>query len=243
MAANQSDSPEPEGKTGGPGDRLRNLSAISRQAAYAPAYSRRVRWLRVVLPAIVVSTVVIVIFWPQIRAQFIRPTETSQEERQARMVNGRYVGSDSHGRPYTVTYDSAQQAPNGGPIELVNPTAELTLGNGHWVAVRADRGHYDQAGGLLDLSGDVELFHDDGYRFTTERAHVEFNKNLTWGERAVVGRGPKGEVMGRGFRIINNGDAVVFTGPSKLVLRPDAARMEQPATPPPENKYPEGKKK
>jgi lipopolysaccharide export system protein LptC len=181
-----------------------------------------------VLPIVGVLTLVIVIAWPHIRAQFYRPTETSQEERQARMINGRYVGSDSHGRPYTVTYESAEQAPGGGPIEMVNPTAELTLGNGHWVAVKADRGHYDQAGGLLDLSGNVELFHDEGYRFTTESAHVEFNKNLTWGERSVIGRGPKGEVVGRGFRIINNGDAFVFTGPAKLLLRPDAARMLQP---------------
>ena len=232
MAANHPSDPAPvepaAQPAGGPVDRLRRLSAITRQSAYAPAYSRRVRWLRIVLPIVGVLTVVIVISWPRIRAEFNHPTQTSAEERQARMINGRYVGSDSHGRPYTVTYDSAEQPPGGGPIEMVNPTAELTLGNGHWVAVKADHGHYDQAGGLLDLSGNVELFHDEGYRFTTEKAHVEFNKNLTWGERAVTGRGPKGEVTGRGFRIINNGDAFVFTGPAKLLLRPDAAEMAPP---------------
>jgi lipopolysaccharide export system protein LptC len=243
MAVDHPNPSDNEGKAGETADKLHNLSALTRKTAYAPTYSRIVRQLRVALPVIVVVTVVIVIFWPQIRAQFIHPTETSQEERQAKMINGRYVGSDSHGRPYTVTYDSAQQAPNGGPIELVNPLAELTLGNGHWVAVRANHGHFDQSAGLLDLDGAVELFHDDGYRFTTERAHVEFNKNLTWGERAVSGRGPKGEVDGRGFRVINNGDAFVFTGPARMLLRPDAARMEQPAPPKQTNTYPEGKKK
>ena len=224
-------------------DRLRNLAALPRQVAYAPGYSRRVRRLRIALPIAVVATVVIVIFWPQIRAQFVHQTETTADERQARMINGRYVGSDSHGRPYTVTYDAAEQAPNGGPIELTNPTAELTLSNGHWVAVKAAHGHFDQAAGLLDLSGNVELFHDDGYRFTTERAHVEFNKNLTWGERAITGRGPKGEITGRGFRIVNNGDAVVITGPARALLSPDAARMDQPEKLPQDNPRPEGKKK
>jgi lipopolysaccharide export system protein LptC len=144
------------------------------------------------------------------------------------MVNGRYVGSDSHGRPYTVTYDSAMQPPDGGPVDMVNPTAELTLQNGHWVAVSADHGLYDQAGGFIDLKGHVQLFHDDGYTFTTEHAHVEFAKNLVTGDRSVEGEGPKGEVEGRGFRVVNNGESIVFTGPARLLLRPDAARMPEP---------------
>jgi lipopolysaccharide export system protein LptC len=232
MAANHPGDPTPVEPTADPPagsvDRLRLLSAVSRHAAYAPSYSRLVRRLRVVLPVVGVLTIVIVILWPRIRAEFNHPTQTTKEDRQARMINGRYVGSDSHGRPYTVTYESAEQPPGGGPIEMVNPTAELTLQNGHWVAVKAAHGHYDQAAGLIDLSGDVEFFHDEGYRFTTERAHVEFNKNLVWGERAITGRGPKGEVAGRGFRLINNGESIVITGPATLLLRPDAAQMPQP---------------
>jgi lipopolysaccharide export system protein LptC len=106
--------------------------------------------------------------------------------------------------------------------------AELTLQNGRWVAVKASRGVYDQSGATLDLTGQVELFHDAGYHFSTEHAHVEFNKNLIWGDRAVEGNGPKGAVNGRGFRVVNNGDAITFTGPGRLLLRPDAARMPPP---------------
>ena len=208
--------------------RMRNLSALSRQAAYTPTYTRLVRRLRIVLPVVGVLTIVIVILWPRIRAEFNHPTETTKEDRRPVWSNGRYVGSDSHGRPYTVTYESALQPPGGGPIEMVNPTAELTLQNGHWVALKAEHGHYDQAAGLIDLSGNVEFFHDEGYRFSTETAHVEFNKNLVWGERAITGRGPKGEVVGRGFRLIDNGESVVITGPAKLLLRPDAAQIAQP---------------
>lgn len=231
MAANPPNAPTEapaDPSTDGPPDRLRHLAGLSRQAAYAPGYSRLVRRLRIILPVAAVLTVAIVILWPRIRAEFNHPTETSPEERQARMINGRYVGSDSHGRPYTVTYESAQQPPGGGPIEMVNPTAELTLQNGHWVALKAEHGHYDQNAGLIDLAGNVELFHDEGYRFKTERAHIEFNKNLAWGERAVTGRGPKGEVIGRGFRLINNGESIVITGPARLLLRPDAAKMAEP---------------
>src|ERR1700748_2795386 len=166
----------------GPAERLSHMSTFSRQATYAPTYSIMVGRLRIILPAVAVLTVAIVVLWPKIRAIFVQPTQTTSDERQAKMVNGRYVGSDSHGRPYTVTYESALQPPGGGPIEMVNPTAQLTLQNGHWGAVKAAQGRYDQQAGLIDLSGNVELFHDDGYRFTTEKAHVEFNKNLVWGE-------------------------------------------------------------
>ena len=209
-------------------DRLRHLSAVPRIAAYAPAYTKLVRRLRIILPVAGLFAIAIVGLWPRIRAEFNHPTQTSPEERKARMVNGRFTGSDAHGRPYTVTYDSAQQPPDGGPIDMVNPVAELTLQNGHWLAVRSVRGVYDQATGVVDLYGKVELFHDAGYRFSTEHAHVEFNKNLIWGDRAVEGHGPKGEVAGRGFRIINNGDAIAFTGPARLRLRPDAAQMPEP---------------
>jgi lipopolysaccharide export system protein LptC len=231
MAANRSDDRGLDGRENGDDDapdRLRHLSTAPRQSSYRPAYSIRVRQLRVVLPLIAIFTVAIVILWPKIRAEFHQPTQTSPEERQAKMVNGRFVGSDSHGRPYTITYDSAQQPPQGGPIDMINPVAELTLENGRWVAVKADEARYDQQAGTIDLSGNVQLFHDAGYRFTTERAHVEFNKNLIWGTRAVTGRGPKGEVQGRGFRVINNGDSIVFTGPARLLMRPDAAQMPEP---------------
>ena len=230
MAANRSDETGLNDNAGGEApDRLRHLSTAPRlTSSYRPTYSVRVRQLRIVLPLIAIFTVAIVILWPKIRAEFYHPTKTSQEERQAKMVNGRFVGSDAHGRPYTITYDSALQPPQGGPIDMTNPIAELTLENGRWVAVKADKALYDQQAGTIDLTGNVQLFHDAGYRFSTERAHVEFNKNLIWGERAVTGRGPKGEVQGRGFRVINNGDAIVFTGPARLLMRPDAAQMAEP---------------
>jgi len=228
MAGDKPSNPTSRDTADNSGDRLRNLTALPRKAAYAQSYSKTVRRLRVILPLAGVLTIALIILWPRILAEFNHPTETSKEERQARMINGRYVGSDSHGRPYTVTYDTAQQPPGGGPVDMTNPVAELTLENGHWVALKAQRGRYDQAGGLIDLSGQVELFHDEGYRFRTEAAHVELTKNLIWGNRAVEGRGPKGEIIGRGFRVINNGDSIVITGPAKLVLRPDAAEMPQP---------------
>jgi lipopolysaccharide export system protein LptC len=210
-------------------DRLSQFrSGSARRATYSGGYSQRVRRLRVVLPAVALVTLGVVLLWPRIRAEFHHPTTTSAEERQAKMVKGRYVGSDSHGRPYTITYDSARQASGGGPITMINPLAELTLQNGHWVVVKADEARYDQTAATIDLRGHVELLHDEGYQFASERARVEFNKNLIWTDRAVTGQGPKGEIVARGLREVNNGDTIVFTGPARMILRPDAAQMDEP---------------
>ncbi len=229
MSANHSDESRPrpplEGLSGRPPERLSYLAATPRQAAYAPAYSRLVRRLRVVLPVVGLLSIAAILLWPRIQAVFNHPTHPTELDRRARMSKGRFVGTDSHGRPYTVTYDTAAQPPRGGPVDMANPLAEITLDNGHWVAIRAATGRYDQAAGTIDLSGHVELFHDDGYRFTTERAHVEFNKNLIWGDRAVEGHGPKGSVIGRGFRVADKGETITFTGPASLRLRPNAAQL------------------
>lgn len=229
MSANQPEEPRSNatltGLNGRPADRLDHFAAAPRLAAYAPAYTRLVRRLRVVLPVAGLVSLAVILLWPRIQAALNHPTRPTEQDRLATMVKGRFVGTDSHGKPYTVTYDTAAQPPGGGPIDMVNPLAEITLDSGRWVAVKAATGRYDQAAGTIDLAGHVELFHDDGYRFTTERAHVEFNKNLVWGDRAVEGHGPKGRVVARGFRVADKGDTIVFTGPVNLVLRPKAAQL------------------
>ena len=230
MASNQPVDGPPSGAIppGEPTDRLGRIATAPRRAAYTPAYTRVVRRLRIALPLAGVAVIGVVALWPHIVAYFDRPTDLSQDDRRAQMINTRYVGADSHGRPYTITADATEQSPGGGLIEMISPLAELTLANGRWVALKAEHGHYDQAAGWVDLTGHVELFHDGGYRFTTERAHIEFTQDLVWGDRAVQGHGPKGEVEARGFRIVDKDGSVVFTGPARLMLRPKAAALPDP---------------
>jgi lipopolysaccharide export system protein LptC len=180
--------------------------------------SRQVRMLRIALPVVVVVLLGVIALWPQFRP---RQIETAQEERRrSEMVNTRFTGMDRSSRPYTITSDSAAQAMDGsGIIEMNHPIAEITLANGRWIAVKAVHGRYDQNSGKIDLDGAVELFHDDGYRFLTEKAHVDFNQGVVWGDQPVEGHGPKGEIRALGFRVTDKGENTVFTGPSKLILR------------------------
>jgi lipopolysaccharide export system protein LptC len=191
---------------------------VKRTAPIDTRRSRLVRTLRVALPVAVVVLLGVIVLWPQFRP---RQIETAQEERRrSEMVNTRFTGMDRSSRPFTITSDSASQALDGsGVIDMTRPVAEITLANGRWIAVKAAHGRYNQQNGKVDLDGAVELFHDDGYRFLTERAHVDFNEGVVWGDQPVEGFGPKGDIQALGFRVSDKGENTVFTGPSKLTLR------------------------
>src|SRR5690349_12948012 len=112
MSANQPDDSRPrstlEGLSGRPPEeRLSYLAAAPRQAAYKPGYTRLVRRMRIVLPAVGLLTIAAILLWPRIQAFLNHPTQPTELDRRARMSKGRFVGTDSHGRPYTVTYDTA----------------------------------------------------------------------------------------------------------------------------------------
>jgi lipopolysaccharide export system protein LptC len=103
-------------------------------------------------------------------------------------------------------------------MDLVRPEAELTRSDGTWVTIRADRGRYNEETGKLLLIGHVNLFHDRGYEFLTDEAHVDTRLGNAWGDLPVTGQGPLGELFGSGFRLYDNGRTVVVTGRAHLNL-------------------------
>jgi lipopolysaccharide export system protein LptC len=193
-------------------------------------HSLFVNFMRFVLPAIALSLVAVVVVWPQMhdsgkmrfRLNFakINPNSASTLS----MVKPRFTGLDSGQRPYTVTADSATQVASGSSlIDLDKPVADLTMKDGTWVALRSTEGTYDQATHDLDLRGEVNLYQDKGYEFTTKRAYMNLQAGTAHGEEPVEGQGPFGHLTSKGFRISEHGKYLVFTGPAKLVLYPKSA--------------------
>ena len=71
---------------------------------------------------------------------------------------------------------------------------------------------------VLDLFGQVSLFHDQGYEFRTQSAQFDAKSGAASGDSPVVGHGPFGQIEGAGFRINGDGTRVTFTGKSKLII-------------------------
>jgi lipopolysaccharide export system protein LptC len=52
-------------------------------------------------------------------------------------------------------------------------------------------------------------------------ARLDLKVGTAEGDEKVEGHGPTGTISAEGFRVLDNGARVFFTGPAKLVLRPE----------------------
>jgi lipopolysaccharide export system protein LptC len=196
---------------------------------YRSGYSRFVRLAKYALPLVAGIVVILLVVWPELEPPPDRfrlgmsdiNVETAGGQR---VVNARFTRVDSANRPFSVTAAAAVQPPESeGRVELSEPQADVTLQGESWVAITSPSGIFWRQKEVLDLTGGVQLYHDDGYEFRTRDARIEFRTGTAWGDDPVRGQGPFGTVVAEGFRIEGNGDRIVFSGKTKMVLYPGKA--------------------
>lgn len=190
-------------------------------------YSLFVHWMKLLLPALACALILLVVAWPQIAPDEklfqVEPIKNAAQEAQnLNMINARFSGFDDKEQPFTVTADMATQRPGEkNRVELQRPKADITLQDGTWLALTAKVGYYDRETELLDLAGAVNLFHDEGFEVRTEKAQVDLRNGVASGDLPVESQGPSGTLTAEGFRVLDKGDTVIFTGQSKMVLYPE----------------------
>jgi lipopolysaccharide export system protein LptC len=192
--------------------------------------SRRVAYLKLMLPAVALLIVTMILAWPQIvrddtRVRFGPGRINPEEADTLRMLNARYVGTDDQQRPYVVTAASATRESAHAPrTDLQAPKADMTTAGGAWVAMTAQTGVFHNVVRHLDLEGDVSLFHDGGTEFHTARAQVDLSAGSASGNDPVAGQGPTSTVTSEGFQLYDRGAVIVFTGKTHLVLYQEGRR-------------------
>ncbi|CAA7624650.1 LPS export ABC transporter periplasmic protein LptC [Magnetospirillum sp. UT-4] len=188
-------------------------------------YSRFVVVMKVLLPSLAVVLLALVAVWPQLRSEEgrfrIGFADLSPDKVQAlSMVNARYYGVDSRNRPFTITADSGTEVEaRKGVIELEAPKADFSSRDGSGVYIEAKSGIYYEREQLLDLSGDVALYHDQGYELHTQSARIDLGKSTAEGTVPVTGNGPQGRIDGEGFRIEDSGRQVLVLGRSAATMK------------------------
>jgi lipopolysaccharide export system protein LptC len=200
-------------------------------------YSRRVAFLKRALPAIGVALLLLVAGWTRlapllesVRLRF--PAIDLREARELRMVNPRYSGLDRYNRPYVVTAAVGRQVPDRNDVmALERPKAVFTVHGGASVVLTAATGIYQSQAQFLDLFGNVNLVHENGTRFVTQRAHLNLSDNSAEGHDPVEGHGPSGDITGEGFRTLSKGETITFTGKSHLLFK-GTKPSPTPAQPP-----------
>lgn len=201
-------------------------------------HSRGVALLKRVLPVIGAALLLLVAAWPRIAPllESVRLAVSAIDVREARelkMMNPRYAGTDRLNRPYVVTAAVGRQVPNRADLmSLEKPRAEMIVHGGATVVLTAATGIYQSQSQLLDLFGGVTLTHQNGTSFVTRQAHANVADNTADGHDPVEGHGPSGDIWGEGFRVLDKGDTIIFTGRSHAILR--GTKPEKAASAPPQ---------
>ncbi len=202
----------------------RGLSVTLRSARR----SRFVGVMKFALPTIAALLVAAVVIWSGTATRdegFRLSFATGQGEAtpEPGMTNARYMGTDSRDRPFVITARRADITPED-PDTIVLHTlqADLTLEDGAWITLSARSGVYHRRLETLTLEGPVSLFSDRGFEFNAQSAEVDLAGGSVSSDRPVSGQGPLGLLDAGGFRVIDEGRRLFFTGGVKLVVFPGA---------------------
>lgn len=197
-------------------------------------YSTFVGMAKFVLPGLAVLLLLTAVLWPNLsgtRSHIERTTKdtfSAESFRNFEMVAPAYFATDDKNRPMHLTAKLARQtSSNADSVNLVKPQARITLDKGASVAISAQSGTYSQKQQMLTLKGSVNVLHDSNYTFRTEKATVNLKDNTAWGDQPVHATGPKGTIDAQGFKVIDKGDTVIFTGKTKVLLKMDKQDMKE----------------
>ena len=184
---------------------------------------RTVLWAKWLLPVVAMLLLASVALWPEISRQFdnarftFRKGGLSADVQAGKLLKVRYHGQDARNRPYTVTADEAVQI---GPerINLQLPKGDVISENGSWTYAESQLGVYRQHAGLLDMSGNVVLYRDDGVTLRTQSAAMDLKQGAAAGSERTHAEGPFGTLDAEGFALVDKGAVIQFDGKSRLLL-------------------------
>lgn len=174
-----------------------------------------------VLPLVALVLLASVALWPEYSRWAtearLRAARLGLELRTGQLTDPIYHGVDERGRPYTITATAARQV-SPERVDVRDPKGDITMEGGRWLMARSLKGTYLQHLGSLDLSGDVQLYRDDGTVMQTDTATLDLKYGAVSSADRVHAEGPFGTLDAQGFAVLDRGAVVQFTGPGRLVL-------------------------
>ena len=189
------------------------------------ARRRLFKFLRILLPSLVVILFGVAIIFPEVFPSRGRaPIDIAVVDEDAgpdgkRMVNVTYSGVDEEGRPFSLSAKSVRGGPdNERVLLLAEPDARLSLKDGAELTIEAEAGRYDRAADAVDLEGQVTLRHGSDVTVRTSRARVELEAGIAFGDQPVEGKASFGAIAGKGFRIAQRGESIFVDGPAHLLI-------------------------
>ena len=85
--------------------------------------------------------------------------------------------------------------------------------------MKGDQGLYNQTSKKMNLTGQVCLEHTNGIQLTTHKATVDLDKGTAHNNERVEGHNKQANIKAHGFKVLEEGQRIVFLGTPELTAR------------------------
>jgi lipopolysaccharide export system protein LptC len=193
-------------------------------------YTRFVRIMKVMLPLIACSLIVLVVVYSSKGREAkvkIVAQDIGSVDKDRQLVSPKLTGTDGRGQPFTVTAKGATQAPGKARrLTIDEVTADITMQDKSWVQVGAVKGELDVEGKTLDLTNSINIYSDQGYECHTEAARYDFGTGLLKGDAPIKCQGPMGLFTAKKFEGLRDPRVLRFMGGVQTTYVPTARTGE-----------------
>jgi lipopolysaccharide export system protein LptC len=135
------------------------------------------------------------------------------------MMKPKLTGTDSKGRPFTITADRAvQDAHDPKKATLRNLEADLALDKDNWINARARAGMVDMNTGQLELDNGIDVYTGTGYELHSRSASANLKQSVIHGHEPVTGQGPDGTLRADSFHADRQTNLLTLTGHVQMTV-------------------------
>lgn len=218
--------------------RATQRSDQARRFRAAARHSRRVRWLRIGLPAIAVFACVVlalVSWFNPLRLLTKLPISVGDvivSGTKIKMENPKLSGYTRDSRRYDITAGAAaQDVTRPGVIELQDINALLEMQDKATMKLVAQNGLFDTKKERLTLDSNIVVTSSGGYEGYLDEAVIDTRNGNVVSEKPVRLKMLNGTVKGNRFELTNSGDLIRFENGVVVNLKLDEAASKPAATP------------
>lgn len=135
------------------------------------------------------------------------------------MMKPKLTGTDSKGRPFTITADQAvQDAHNSKRATLKNMEADLVMEKQNWINAHAKTGLVDMNTGQLELSNGIDVYTGTGYELHSRSASANLKQSVIHGHEPVTGQGPDGTLRADSFHADRETNLLTLAGHVQMTV-------------------------
>ena len=136
------------------------------------------------------------------------------------VISPRFIGLDKNKKPFTIRAEKAKKDLNNENLyKLEMPSGEIINNDGEKIFLKSELGNFDQKNQQIFLYENVLLNNLDGLSFKTQAANIDLNTNNIFGDKEIIGKNNKGNIKSKGFSITEEGNKIIFTGITKLLIK------------------------